>query len=215
MSQSTAIEGKANYIQSRSNRLVVYDPALLAFLLENRTFRPIIEATRSVKGQQLFIPYIFDIISNRKLSLVKVYPKSAVWKEAEDFSGKPIYEFYPSNDFERAFQSSWVDINRVFTSEMLRMQATVLNGRDATEYVMVEKDKITVMSEAIKSKATSPYMEGRDLRTASLNMVYFMERDGTTPAVGIKFQESFPIDPTYKVASKRKLEKTEDDEEKA
>jgi hypothetical protein len=126
-----------------------------------------------------------------------------------------VYEFHPVDDYQRAFQASWVEINRIFTAEMLRMQATVLNGRTAEEYVLVEKDKIGVMSEAIRAKSHSTFEPERDLRTASVNMVYFMEREGNSPCVGVKFQESFPIDPTYKVATKRKLEKKDEEEEKA
>lgn len=216
MSEAKVFGTKTNYIQSRSNRLLVYDPAMLAFLLNNKTYRPIIEATRSVKGQQLFIPYIFDIISGKKLSLVKVYPKSATWNSTTDYSGKPIYEFHPSDDQQRSFQASWIEINRIFTSEMLRMQATVLNGRSASEYIMMEKDKISAMSEAIKSKSSSVYEPSRDFLTAQLSMVYFMEtEDPQKPAVGIKLSEGFPIDPTYKVSGKRKQGSVESEEVKA
>lgn len=214
MSQFPAISGKSNYVSSRSNRLVVFDPALLAFLLNNKTYRPIIEATRSVKGQQLFVPYIHDIITGKKLSLLKVYPKGCEWTSSTDYSGKEIFEFRPTDDYQRAFQASWVEINRIFTSEMLRMQSTVLNGRVAEEFIMVEKDKISVMSDAVKSKSSTTYDAEKDFRTASLNMVYFMERETEAPCVGIKFQESFPIDPTYKVASKRKVEKLEEEDKK-
>lgn len=203
---SSAIDGKSNYLQSRSNRLVVYDPGMLAFLLGNKTYRPIIEATKSMRGQQLFVPYIFDIISGRKLGLVKVYPKASEWVVANDFSGKEVYEFHPKTEEERAFQQSWIDINRIFTQEMLRMQSTVLNGRDATEYVMVEKDKVSMMSAALKAKSKVEFVSGRDYRTANLSMVYFMERDTTGPAVGVVLQEGFPVNPDYKVSSKRKLE---------
>lgn len=206
---SAAIEGKTNYVQSRSNRLVVYDPAMLAFLLNNKTYRPIIEATKSMKGQQLFVPYIFDIISGRKLGLIKLYPRGSEWTVATDYSGKEIFEFHPRTDEERAFQQSWTEINRIFTHEMLRMQATVLNGRDATEYVMAEKDKISMMSAALKSKSKVEFVAERDLRSASLAMVYFMERDGSTPAVGVVLQEGFPVDPHYKASAKRKLDETE------
>lgn len=213
MSQVAPIEGKTNYVQSRSNRLIVYDPSMLAFLLGNKTYRPIIEATKSMKGQQLFVPYIYDIIQGRKLALVKVYPRGTSWTSAEDYSGKAIHEFHPSSDSERSFQQVWTEINRIFTQEMLRMQATVVNGRHADEFVMMEKDKISVMSEALKAKSPIQYDSSVHLLSANLSMVYFMERSDKAPCVGIVLQESFPIDPIprHSVGSKRKLEKGEEE----
>lgn len=205
MNMSVAIDGKTNYVQSRSNRMVVFDVALLEFLLKNRTYRPIIEATKSLKGQQLFVPYIFDIIQNKKLSLLKVYPSDATWVEAEDYSGRKVYEFHPSTDAHREFQSHWVGVFRIFTQEMLRMQETVLNGKIANEYVMVERDKISKMSDAIKEKYGG-FEQGRDYRTSILSMVFFMQGESAPPGVGVVLQESFPIDPTYKANSKRKLD---------
>jgi hypothetical protein len=209
MADTKIFGDKTNVIQSRSNRLLVYDPAMLAFLLNNKTYRPIIEATRSVKGQQLFIPYIYDIIQGKKLSLVKVYPPHTTWSETTDYSGKEVYEFHPADDLQRAFQASWTEINRIFTAEMLRMQATVLNGKTATEFVMVDKDKISRMSEAIKSKCVTSYDSSRDFLTAQLSMVYFMITDDQKAVVGIKLNEGFPIDPTYKVSGKRKASSAE------
>lgn len=211
-----SIEGKSNYIQSRSNRLIVYDPQLCAFLLGNKTYRPIIEASKSMTGQQLFVPYIFDIIQGRKLSLVKVYPKGSQWEEVQDYSGKDVLEFRPSTDAERTFQASWTEIHRIFTEEMLRMQSTVLNGRLADQFVMAEKDKISKMSAALKAKSSSVFDIEKDLRAANLSMIYFMERDGKAPAVGVVLQEAFHIDPTYKTSLKRKVEAKESvEEEKA
>jgi hypothetical protein len=204
MNMSVAIDGKTNYVQSRSNRMVVFDVALLEFLLKNRTYRPIIEATKSVKGQQLFVPYIFDIIQNKKLSLMKVYPLDAEWVEAEDYSGKKVLEFRPTTDAHREFQSHWVEVFRIFTQEMLRMQETVLNGKIADEFVMVQRDKISKMNDSIKEKYGS-FVAGRDYHTSILSMVYFMQTD-SAPAVGVVLQESFPIDPTYKASTKRKAE---------
>lgn len=206
MNMTVAIDGKTNYVQSRSNRMVVFDVALLEFLLKNKTYRPIIEATKSVKGQQLFVPFIYDIIQGKKLSLLKVYPKDAEWEEKEDYSGKSVYEFHPKTEAHRVFQQHWVEVNRIFTAEMLRMQETVLNGKPANEYVMVEKDKIAKMSSSIKEKYNT-YEKGRDYLTSGLTMVYFMQTD-PAPAVGIVLQESFPINPEYK--SKKR---SRDDEE--
>jgi hypothetical protein len=205
MNTSLAIDGKTNYVLSRSNRMVVHDVALLEFLLKNKTYRPVIEATRSVKGQQLFVPFIFDIIQQKKLSLLKVYPKDAVWTETTDYSGKEVYEFRPTTDFHREFQSKWVEVNRIFTTEMLRMQETVLNGKLANEYVMVEKDKILKMNPALKEKYAGEFVDGRDYHTSQLSMVYFMQSNDAVPAVGIVLQESFRIDSTYKVVGKRKI----------
>ena len=209
MNMSVAIDGKTNYVQSRSNKLVVYDVALLEFLLKNKTYRPIIEATKSIKGQQLFVPFIFDIIQGKKLSLLKVYPKDAVWEEDEDYSGKSVLVFRPATAAHLEFQQHWVEVNRIFTGEMLRMQETVLNGKVANEFVMLEKDKITKMSTAIKDKYNE-YEKGRDYLTSALSMVFFMQTD-TAPAVGIVLQESFPINPTYR--SKKRSRETEEEKE--
>ena len=208
MNVSVAIDKKSNFIQARSNRMVVYDVALLEFLLKNKTYRPIIEATKSVKGQQLFVPFIFDIIQNKKLSLVKVYPKDAEWVESTDFNGKPIYKFVPSNPVHYEWHSHWVEVNRIFTAEMLRMQETVLNGQQAVEFVMEDFDKIKPMSAAVKEKY-GEFVTGRDYRTSSLCMVYFMPREEEPTAVGVVYQESFAINPDFRVAKKRKSEEEE------
>ena len=90
------------------------------------------------------------------------------------------------------------------------MQETVLNGKLANEYVMADRDKITKMSPAIKEKYGSEFVEGRDYHTSQLGMVYFMQPEEGPPAVGLVLQESFPIDPSYKVSSKRKVESKEE-----
>lgn len=196
-----SLTGRSNYVQARTHRMVVFNVSDLLFFLENGTYKPLIEASSSSKGQQLFLPYVYDLTTKKKSSIVKVYPMSAQWLETENFKGEKIYEFVPSTDEEKVFQSKWVSVMRIFAEEMNRIQANSILDRPVELYIMDQKDRIRIMPDGIKAKGPQ-FREGQDFRTSNLNMVYFLEKEGQL-STGVTLQESFPIDPHFSNKRKR------------